>query len=484
MTMIQFPKRIEFGVIPVEEWQGTLRIRFATAEEKPAPGQPGKDVGEISSLRSESDASGDRQVAVVSLGQKEKVSRETLRRAGGAVASWLIKKSAGEAGIDLASLRDLNIERPEIFLAEGIGLGAYRFERYKSSQPAKPPIQVSFLTGGEPAGLDEALEKVQVITSAVNLAREWGHEPANVINPLSLAERAQEVAGQSGLKCTVLDDTELDRMGAGALLSVGKGSRTPSRLIVLEYPGQAPEANTDPVVLVGKAITFDTGGYSIKDTSGIQGMKYDKCGGLVVIATLWAAAQLKLKTPLVGLIPAAENMISSEAYRPDDILTSLSGKTIEVLSTDAEGRLVLADALTYAQRMFKPRAVIDLATLTGGVVVALGHIRAGMMANDDRLAGQLLSAGEAAYERLWRLPLDEEYFELIKGDEADIKNSGGREGAPIFGGIFLKQFVDDQVPWAHLDIAGMASTSKDLPYCPKGATGFGVRLLLEYLEAF
>jgi leucyl aminopeptidase len=273
-------------------------------------------------------------------------------------------------------------------------------------------------------------------------------------------------------------------MGAGALLSVGKGSRTPSRLIVLEYPGKVPEANTDPVVLVGKAITFDTGGYSIKDTSGIQGMKYDKCGGLAVIATLWAAAQLKLKTPLIGLIPAAENMISSEAYRPDDILTSLSGKTIEVLSTDAEGRLVLADALTYAQRMFKPRAVIDLATLTGGVVVALGHIRAGMMANDDRLAGQLLSAGEAAYERLWRLPLDEEYFELIKGDEADIKNSGGREGAPIFGGIFLKQFVDDQVPWAHLDIAGMASPSKDLPYCPQGATGSGVRLLLEDVEAF
>ncbi len=393
-----------------------------------------------------------------------------------------MKKEASEAGIDLGSLQGVPVDRPELALAEGIALGAFRFERFKSGEETRPPVRITFLTEDGQAALQADLDQVQVVASAVHLAREWGHEPANVINPVSLAERAQRLAGQAGLKCTVLDDTELARLGAGALLSVGKGSRTPARLIVLEYAGQNPGTGANPIVLVGKAITFDTGGYSIKDTQGIQGMKYDKCGGLAVIATLWAAAQLKLKTPLVGLIPAAENMISSESYRPDDILTSLSGKTIEVLTTDAEGRLVLADALTYAQQAFKPRAIVDLATLTGGVVVALGHVRAGIMANDDRLAGELISAGEKTYERLWRLPLDEEYFDLIKGDEADIKNSGGREGAPIFGGIFLKQFVDDGIPWAHLDIAGVASTGKDLPYCPKGATGFGVRLLVEYLK--
>jgi leucyl aminopeptidase len=253
-------------------------------------------------------------------------------------------------------------------------------------------------------------------------------------------------------------------------------------LIVLEYPGQDLTADTKPVVLVGKAITFDTGGYSIKSVEGIQGMKYDKSGGLVVLATLQAAAQLKLKTRLVGVICAAENMISGGSYRPDDIITSLSGKTIEIISTDAEGRLVLADGLAYAQSHYQPAALIDLATLTGGMVVALGHVRAGIMSNDDHLAEQLISAGEKTHERLWRMPLDEEYFANIKGDEADIKNSGGREGAPIFGGIFLKQFVEDQVPWAHLDIAGTAHQSKELPYSPKGATGFGVRLLIEYLK--
>ena len=236
------------------------------------------------------------------------------------------------------------------------------------------------------------------------------------------------------------------------------------------------------MALVGKALTFDTGGYSIKTTEGIQGMKYDKCGGIAVIATLVAAAALGLKTPLVGVVGAAENMISGRAYRPDDILTSLSGKTIEVISTDAEGRLVLADSLTYVQNQYAPKAIIDLATLTGGVVVALGRVRAGLMGNDDALANALLAAGDRTYEKVWRLPLDEEYVKAIKGDDADIKNSGGREGTAIIGGTFLRQFVSDSVPWAHLDIAGMADTPKELPYCPKGATGFGIRLLLDYLE--
>jgi len=250
---------------------------------------------------------------------------------------------------------------------------------------------------------------------------------------------------------------------------------------VLEYAGQAP-AGTAPVVLVGKAITFDTGGYSIKTSDGILGMKYDKSGGVAVMATLIAAASLKLAQPLVGIIPAAENMISGGSYHPDDILVSMSGKTIEIVSTDAEGRLILADALTYAQRNYKPKALIDIATLTGGVVVALGHVRAAILSNDDELYQALFTAGETTHERLWRLPLDEDYKELIKSQDADMKNSGPREASTIMGATFLKQFVEEGVIWAHLDVAGMADINAPLPYYAKGSTAFGVRLFIEYLK--
>jgi leucyl aminopeptidase len=236
------------------------------------------------------------------------------------------------------------------------------------------------------------------------------------------------------------------------------------------------------VVLVGKAITFDSGGYSLKNAENIQTMKYDKCGGVTVLATLQAAAELGLSTPLVGIVAAAENMVSDKAYRPDDILKTLSGKTVEITTTDAEGRLVLADALTYAQQKYQPRALIDLATLTGAVVVSLGHVRAGLFSNNDALAGQLFSAGEHTHECLWRMPLDDDYAKLIQGDDADLKNTGGREGGCIIAGAFLKEFVKDETPWAHLDIAGVADLAKDGPYSTKGATGFGVRLLVEYLE--
>jgi leucyl aminopeptidase len=276
-----------------------------------------------------------------------------------------------------------------------------------------------------------------------------------------------------------LDDKQLEKMGAGAIVAVGKGSATPSRLIVLEYPGKT---KAKPVVLVGKSITFDTGGYSIKPGDSMVGMKYDKSGGMTVIATLVAAARLGLKKPLVGIIAAAENMISGGAYRPNDIVKAMNGKTIEIISADAEGRLVLCDALGYAQKQYKPQAMIDLATLTGGVVVALGSIRAGIMANNDSLVEALAASGEKTYERLWRLPLDDEYFDFIKGDDSDLKNIGVRKATAITGGIFLKQFVSEDIPWAHIDIAGVADTDKDLPYCPKGATGFGVRLLTDYLS--
>jgi leucyl aminopeptidase len=400
---------------------------------------------------------------------------EQLRQAGGHLANWLVARTEIEnVRLDLGPLQ--GGEAYHAFF-EGLLLGSFRFEHYKSKAAARPPMRVQV----PPAeGVAEALAHAAPLCTAQNLAREWGHEPPNVINPVTLAARCQALASDLGLKCTVLDDQHLESIGAGALVAVGKASQTPSRLIILEYPGTNPQEK--PVVLVGKAITFDTGGYTIKTRDGMVGMKYDKCGAMAVIGLMQAAVQLHLPTPVVGIIAAAENMIAGNAYRPNDIITTLSGQTVEIISADAEGRMVLADALTYACRNFQPRAVIDLATLTGGVGVALGEVRAGLMSTHDGLAKALFQAGERTHERLWRLPLDEEYLDLIKGDDSDFKNSGGAKASAIIGGIFLNQFVTPEIPWAHLDIASVAFPDKAGPYRPKGASGFGVRLLVEFLQ--
>ncbi|MEW5828735.1 MAG: leucyl aminopeptidase [Chloroflexota bacterium] len=467
---------ISLNVIKKDEWMGGLLIRFAAAPESLSLASAGKEAGEVRLDPAE-------KQALVSLGPKEKVKAETLRRVGGALVRWLEGNEIEGAGLDLASLTESGLTVPEaaFALAEGLLLGAFKFKRHKTGQAARPAIILNLLAE---SALDETtalVEKARILADGTNLARELTHEPPNVINPLTLAEKVKNLAAEAGLKCAILDERQLAEMGAGAIVAVGKGSATPSRLIVLEHEG-VPNGDNRPVALVGKAITFDTGGYSLKSVEGIVGMKYDKSGGMVVIAALVAAARLRLKTRIVGVVAAAENMISGAAYRPNDIIKSLSGKTIEIISTDAEGRLVLADALTYTQQIYGPRAVIDLATLTGGVITALGSVRAGIMSNDEALSQALIAAGENTYERLWPLPLDDEYFEQIKGDDSDIKNSGGKKAHPVIGGMFLKQFVNEATPWAHLDIAGVGNAEADLPYCPKGATGFGVRLLLEYIQ--
>lgn len=420
--------------------------------------------------------------ATLSLGPQKKLNAESIRRAGGALAKWLDKNEVAAAALTLGPLFGLGMAPSAAFqaLVEGLLLGAFKFTTYKSDKKATNSTLTLLVDGGpSQADLQTWLEQTTIICEATNLAREWSHEPPNTINPLTLVERAQKVAAETGLKCTVLDDKQLEAMGAGAIVAVGKASDTPSRLIILEHAGSNTEK---PVALVGKAITFDTGGYSLKPSDSITTMKYDKSGGITVIATLMAAARLKLETPIVGVIAAAENMISSNGYRPDDILTALNGKTIEIVSTDAEGRLVLADALTYTERTYQPRAMIDIATLTGAVIIALGSVRAGVLGNNDALAQSLIAAGERTFERLWQLPMDDEYFDLIKGDDSDMKNSGARKAGTIVGGIFLKQFVTESTPWVHIDMAGMMMAEKELPYCPKGGMGFGVRLFIDYLR--
>ncbi|HZU87182.1 MAG TPA: leucyl aminopeptidase [Anaerolineaceae bacterium] len=453
-----------------------LSASFVSAPETPAPDLPGKKIGDLL-LQVLPDGN---QKVTVSTGDPKKWTAEIFRQSGAALAKWLGKSGAEKISIDYTKIDELQFNLAWSAIVEGLLLGAYQFNRHKSSHETPKPIMV-YLTKF-PDELHQVLEKIQIAVQATLLAREWAHEPANIINPISLAERTQELFTDTAVQVTILDEKALEDMGAGAILNVGKGSKTPPRLILLRYAGKNAPQGVKPVVLIGKALTFDSGGYSIKTVESIVGMKYDKCGGIDVIATLYAAAALQLSVPIIGVIGAAENMVDSHAYRPDDIITSLSGKTIEIISTDAEGRLVLADALTYAQKQLQPRLIIDLATLTGGVVVALGRVRAGLMSNNDELANALLASGERTHERLWRLPLDDDYAKLIEGDDADLKNSGGREGHPVIGGVFLKQFVEDSIPWAHLDIAGLGDTLKELPYCPKGATGFGVRLLLDYLQ--
>ena len=461
-----------------KEHQG-IHFILTSAPKDITPDTAGKDVGEIRFNSAE-------QKATVSLGAKEKINLETFRRAGGAIAKWTTKNKVTSAGIETASFSDFELAPEQIAfaLAEGLLLGSFRFDRLKSKKDEPTPATISFLN----ESFASTLAQATIICDAANLTRAWAHEPANVINPVTLAERVQELAKEVGLKCTVLDDKQLTEMGAGAIVAVGQGSQTPSRLIVLEYQPPAkseasPDGDIHPVALVGKAITFDTGGYSIKTTMGMVGMKYDKCGAMAVLGTMVAAAKLKLEVPIVGVLAASENMISNISYRPNDILKTLSGKTVEIISTDAEGRLVLCDALAYAQQTFKPRVMIDLATLTGGVVTALGSTRAGLFSNRDEVANALFKAGEQTHERLWRLPLDEEYFEIIKSTDADMKNSAGvAKASPIVGATFLKQFVNDETPWAHLDIAGVSDWDNEMPYCPAGASGFGVRLLVEYLR--
>ena len=475
---LEYKNPLQIRIAEPHEVPGELVIHLDYAAKKTLLGSPGKRVGDLLIIKT---ALGGHEI-IVSLGEQEKCTSNTFRQAGGSLARWLKKSGAVTADIHHIEFDKFPIKDAFSAFCEGLLLGAFEFNRYKSKDSSTADVTVRVFCKDETALVVQTIQKATILTNAVNLEREWAHEPGSVINPVTLAERAQILAQKYALKCTILDEKVLSEMKAGGILAVGQGSKTPPRMIILEYPGKNPQEK--PIVLIGKAITFDTGGYSLKNTTSIQGMKYDKCGGLTVIAILQAVAVLQLPIPLVGIIAAAENMISADSYRPDDIITTLSGKTIEIITTDAEGRLLLSDALTYAQKTYHPRAMIDIATLTGGVITALGRVRAGIMSNNKELAARLVEAGEKTFEKLWQLPLDEEYLESIKGDEADLKNAGTPgEASTITGGIFLKQFVDDHCPWAHLDIAGVADTPKETPLSPKGATGFGIRLLIKYFES-
>jgi len=420
------------------------------------------------------------RVLLVGLGKRAELDPERVRRAAGNAVQAL--RAARVA--NFSSSLTLSAPLPETLEAAATGtlLADYAFEWYKTKDKEERFAGFEGMTLLLPEDSDVGkargrVEAAEILCQGVRLARDLVSQPGNVVTTGYLANTAREIAGRHGLVCRVYEQDELEKLGLHALVAVGKGSAEPPRLIVLEYQGAGAKGR--PVVLVGKGITFDSGGISLKPGAGMEEMKTDMAGSAAVLGTMAAAAGLKLPVNLVGIVPTAENLPDGKAFRPGDVLTSLSGTTIEITNTDAEGRLILCDALHFARR-YKPAALIDLATLTGACVVALGHEASGLMGNDQRLANALKRAGERCGERLWQLPVWDEYGEDMKSDIADLKNSGRRDGGALKAGWFLKQFVGDS-HWAHLDIAGTAWCDKARPYCPKGATGVGVRLLVEYL---
>jgi len=420
------------------------------------------------------------RVLLVGTGKADPADRALWQRCGGVILAAL--NGAGES--EAAVLVEAGDGAAEIaaHLAYGARLRSYRFDKYRTKEKPeqKPSLKTLSILVEDVNAARRRFTPLGRITDGVFFTRDLVSEPANVIYPETLAERAKTLT-ELGVTVEILDEKKMAALGMGALLGVGQGSARPPRLLVMQWHG-ADDKKQAPVAFVGKGITFDTGGISIKPSAGMEDMKWDMGGAGAVIGLMKALAGRKAKVNVVGIGALAENMPSGTAQRPGDIVKSMSGQTIEVLNTDAEGRLVLADALWYCQDRFKPRAMIDLATLTGAIIIALGHEHAGLYSNDDRLAEQLAAAGKATGETLWRMPLGDAYNKMMDSDAADVKNiSGGRDAGSVTAATFLERFVN-KVPWAHLDIAGTAWANKDKPTVPKGATGYGVRLLNRFVR--
>jgi leucyl aminopeptidase len=464
-----------------------------------------------------------RRLMVIGLGDEKRFSAQCLREAGAAVAKAARRQKLKSIAVVPPQIPATLPPVPDVkgsgdgvgdgvaALVEGLLVGSFEYEEYRgtgkdsSGEQEKPvPLAITVVAENEKE-IRPAVDRGRIIAEGQNFARTIASRPGNNINPPSLAKVAQELAREVGIGCRVLDEKEMKRLGMGGILAVGAGSvNTPPRMIVLEYNGAAgprkPPArgkgkseiansksqNSRPLLVVGKSITFDSGGISIKPADRMGLMIFDKCGGMAVLGLMYALAKLKLPIHVVGILASAENILSESAYRPGDILRMYNGVTVEVTNTDAEGRLVLGDALAWGIDQYNPSAVVDLATLTGGVVIALGKAMAGVMSNDDQLVQELTEASHAAGEKIWRLPIWEEHRELMKGDAADLVNSGAaRNASPLQGGAFLTWFVKwqgaDAIPWAHLDIAGVADTEKELPLYARGSTGWGVRTLVEWV---
>jgi leucyl aminopeptidase len=420
-----------------------------------------------------------RRVVVVGVG-KAGTAGDGPEKLGGTAVTRLLVSGETKAVIDVSGLGY------DADAAARVGLGAalrsWRYDRYRTrlKDKQKPTLTEVTIVGAGGGAEQRFRSRWEPVIEGVTLTRELVTEPANIIYPESFVERVRASIDGSGLETEVLDRAAMEKLGMGALLGVAQGSVREARLLVLRWNGG--DQGASPTAFVGKGVTFDTGGISIKPAAGMEGMKWDMGGAGAVVGAMKAIALREAKANIVAVCGLVENMPDGNAQRPGDVVTSMSGQTVEVINTDAEGRLVLADAITYAQQTYKPGTIIDLATLTGAILVSLGHEFAGLFTPNDALAQQLLAAGESSGDKLWRQPLAESFDRLIDSPIADMKNVGPREGGAITAAQFIKRFVDDGVRWAHLDIAGKAWSDKPSATYDKGATGYGVRLLDRYVE--
>jgi leucyl aminopeptidase len=428
-------------------------------------------------------------ILLIGLGEAKKIDAMTMQEAGGTAYAALAKNGAVSVAVAVDAPDGNKMSAAELAaeLAFGIKLRSYRFDKYRTKEKPedKPALKAATILVAEPDKARARYGVLERIADGVFFTRDLVSEPPNVLYPETLAQEARTLS-KLGVKVEVFGVAEMKKLGMNALVGVGQGSARESKLVVMEWkgPGQTKAGGkskhgkeSGPVALIGKGVTFDTGGISLKPGAGMEEMKWDMGGAGAVIGAMKAIAGRKSKAHVVGLVGLVENMPDGNAQRPGDIVKSMSGQTIEIQNTDAEGRLVLSDVLWYGKTRFKPRLMIDLATLTGAIVIALGHEYAGLYANDEELAARLIEAGGKVGERLWRMPLDEAYNKMMDSDVADMKNiSGSRDAGSITAAQFLQRFVD-KTPWAHLDIAGTAWANKEKPTVPKGGTGYGVRLL-------
>ncbi|MBU9888259.1 MAG: leucyl aminopeptidase [Candidatus Omnitrophica bacterium] len=426
------------------------------------------------------------EVLLLGLGDKNAFTIASLRKAVGSLIGAAHARKALKVRVLLGSFLSETIDAGAAVkaFAEGAPLAAYRFMQYKTRKkddPVRTPDSLELVTEKNESAVElrSVLTRSEKIVKAVILARDLNNEPGNIMNPPRLVQEAKKIAAAKKLKCQILGTAELKKMGMNGILAVNQGSPTPPALIVLEYGEEHKAKGT--VCLVGKGVTFDTGGISIKPSKNMEEMKYDKSGAVAVIATMGLLPDLKLPVHVVGLAPVVENNVGSDPQRPGDIIKMFNGKTVAVMNTDAEGRLILADALAYCER-YKPAAILDAATLTGMCHHTFGDKTCGILGTDQGLIDEVRKAGEATGERCWQLPLWDEYGECIKGSQSDLQNVGDGYAGTITATMFLKEFVPAKTPWVHLDIAGVAYCTQNRFDCPKGATGFGVRLFAEFLS--
>ena len=417
-------------------------------------------------------------ILMVGLGKEKDLDLPKIQSFGGSVFAKLNVLKLRKAAIIVDSYEKVAFSSEELAanIAFGAKLRSYRFDKYrtKEKEEDKPTLKTLSLLLDNEAEAEKQFDVLRKIADGVFFARDVVTEPPNVIYPESYAKRCKELE-KLGVEVEILGEKEMQKLGMGSLLGVGQGSIRESKMVIMRWNGAA--AKQQPIAFVGKGVTFDTGGISLKPANGMEDMKYDMGGSAVVVGLMKALAGRKAKVNAIGVIGLVENMPGGNAQRPSDVVTSMSGQTIEVLNTDAEGRLVLADALWYCQDRFKPRFMVDLATLTGAITITFGSLYAGLFSNDDALSAKLLEAGLKVDEKLWRLPLNDTYDKQIDSEIADMQNIGNEKGAgSITAAQFLKRFVNN-VPWAHLDIAGVTWSKKDSGLAPKGATAFGVRLL-------